>query len=206
MAEHNIRILAETAAAVLRAPRWWELANLRRLADGKPLGYACGPKPEAPEFAFAAIDTPEARRFFLVMPDVGLVCCDLAGAGARWVVEGSDPQLTPRTVVREDGVLVNALLVPPGLQPEPLSNVDVVGLQAGQRVAVFHREKQMQNSAVYFDAKGKGKLTCLVAGLAPGYWEVWWNGYLEDLEGMVRPESGALWFSGDPGSYFIRRP
>ena len=45
-----------------------------------------------------------------------------------------------------------------------------------------------------------------MAGLAPGYWEVWWNGYLEDLEGLVKPEAGTLWFEGDPGSYFIRRP
>ena len=205
MADQTIRLQAVTVGAVLRAARWWELANLRQLAPGKPLGYSFGPNAAAPDYAFVALDTAEARRFFLVLPNVGLVCCDLAAAGARWSLEGRDPALTPRTLLREDGVLLNSVLLS-AAAPAAFSNEDVVGLQAGRRVAVFHRERQMQNSALHFDAKGTAKVSCLVAGLAPGYWEVWWNGYLEDLEGLVRPEAGTLWFDGDPGSYFIRRP
>jgi hypothetical protein len=206
MPGQTIRLQAETVGAALRAARWWELANLRQLAPGKPLGYSFGPKAAAPEYAFVALDTAEARRFFLILPDLGLICCDLAGAGARWMLEGGNSQLTSRTLLSEDGVLLNAVLLSGAPMPAAFSNEDIVGMQAGRRVAVFHREKQMQNSALHFDAKGSAKVSCLVAGLAPGYWEVWWNGYLEDLEGLVRPEAGALWFEGDPGSYFIRRP
>ena len=155
MAQQTIHLQAAAAGAVLRAPRWWELANLRRLAEGKAIGYSCGPKPEAPEYAFLALDSAGARRFFLVLPDVGLVCCDVAEPGTRWVLEGRDPKLTERTVLQEEGAQVHVLLSAAGVDVAPVSNVDMVGMQAGRRVAVFHRGLQMQNSAVHFEARDR---------------------------------------------------
>ena len=63
----------------------------------------------------------------------------------------------------------------------------------------------MARSIVSFDLEAPGRLGFLVTGLASGSWEIWWNGWLEDPQGSVEPSSGALYFEGEAGSYFLKR-
>ena len=44
----------------------------------------------------------------------------------------------------------------------------------------------------------------LIAGMAPGVWEIWRAGMREHDDAAVAPESGLLRFDGKPGSYFLR--
>lgn len=202
MAERTVQLNLTTAAKVLRAEKWQALENLKQLAAGPVIGYSFGP-----EYAFAAIDNDGVRRLFLVLRGLGLICCDVADGALRWSTAGADPSLMVRTVLVEEGAQVHAVLTVEAALA-PISNLEVVGVRAGKRLAAFHRQPTLQNSALHFEIEGKGKekVACFVAGLAPGLWEIWWNGYLEEIEGLVRPETGTLYFDIEPGSVFIRRP
>ena len=59
--------------------------------------------------------------------------------------------------------------------------------------------------AVFFDSNGGDKLKTLVAGLAPGVWEVWRNGWLDEPRVVVTREANALYYEGKPGGYFLKR-
>lgn len=86
-----------------------------------------------------------------------------------------------------------------------VSSVELAGVRLADRVVLFHADTTSARGAVSFSVTGGGTLKYLVTGLAPGTWEVWWNGWLEDPQGFVDPKAGALYFEGPPGSYFLRR-
>jgi len=88
---------------------------------------------------------------------------------------------------------------------EEVSSLELAGVRLADRVALFHAEATTARSAVSFRVEGTEILKYLVTGLAPGDWEIWWNGWLEDPQGFVEPRSGALYFEGPAGSYFLRR-
>jgi len=97
---------------------------------------------------------------------------------------------------------------PEGGTPLPVgevSSVELAGVRLADRVVLFHADSRSARSAVSFSVEGNGDLKYLVTGLAPGAWEIWWNGWLEDPQGAVEPRAGALYFEGPPGSYFLRR-
>jgi hypothetical protein len=220
----TITLRSADAAAALAAPRWWELASLRRLLGGQPattLGYDIGPDPAAPRYAFLAADVTPAyaptlktvRRFFVALRDRGLLALDLAsGPGPlSWTLEG-DPRLNlrhrsilprPGATPREDKVFLNTLL-DPAIPATPVLNVDLAGARAGDDVVLFHTELGMAASALSFDIPGKDKLAVLIAGLGPGFWEVWKDGFLDDNAYLVQPGKGTLYYEGDAADYFLR--
>jgi len=226
MPEPSILTLrAKDAAEVIAAdPPSLSLAALRRLLNGQAgrnLGYDLGPDAKAPQYAFYAADVTEsyhgavhtARRFFVVLPSVALLSFDLVvaapGAAVRWSLDGAAAGIEHRSVLlpgpgAEERLFLNLLLAAPA-EVVPMSSLDLQGVRIGQRVVLFHRETGMARSSVYFDLEATGKLSFLVAGLEPGFWEVWWNGYLEETGGLVKPQAGTLYFPGEAGSYFLRR-
>ena len=221
-----LTLRAKDAAEVIAAgPQSLSLAALRRLLTGQAgrnLGYDLGPDAKAPEYAFYAADVTEAwhgavhmaRRFFVVLPAAALLEFDLVvaapGAAIRWSLDGTAEGIEHRSILRpgpggaEERLFLNLLLAAPA-EVAPMSSLDLEGVRIGRQVVLFHRETGMARSSVYFDLEATGKLSFLVAGLEPGYWEVWWNGYLEETGGLVRPQAGTLYFPGEAGSYFLRR-
>ncbi len=88
--------------------------------------------------------------------------------------------------------------------PERIKELDFAGARLGSYVALFHRSATLARSAVSFRVDAPGKLKYLVTGLAPGDWDIWFQGYREDTL-TVNPREACLWFEGDPGGYFLRR-
>jgi heparinase II-like protein len=88
--------------------------------------------------------------------------------------------------------------------PGKIDSDDLAGLRLGQWAILFNTEMRMATSAVSFDVAGPAQMKFLIAGLAPGIWEIWRAGMREQDDVGVAPESGVLHFEGKPGSYFLR--
>jgi len=218
--------LAELSAAVT-AEHWWEQASLRRILPGKDaaiLGYERGPDPASPEYAFLAADLTHSaggtlaslRRFVVLLRETAVVSFDLArvrapGQNLVWRLEPGAAEWSHRSILPRPGdrpgadrLFLNVMLRKPA-PVDPVSSTDLAGARIGNRVVLFNSEPEMARSAVHFDVEGTGRLEVLVIGLAPGWWEVWWNGYLEEAGVLVRPQAGLLRFEGEAGGYFLRR-
>ncbi len=83
--------------------------------------------------------------------------------------------------------------------------IDFAGAVTGGWAILFHSEASALRSTSSFEVKADGKLKIMVCGLAPGGWEVWHNGWLEDTSNGVDAKTGVLLFEGTEGSYFLRR-
>lgn len=165
-----------------------------------------------PAWSFLAADCTSAYRgslrellrFFVLLPDVALIDFDIPtadpGTSVTWKLEGASPQATVE--VRH---LLHVIWLGEPKPFKPLDSIDLAGVRIGNQVVAFYTEPRMARSAVSFDLDGAGKMKILIAGLAPGEWEVWFAGMLEIPDGEVLPEAGTLAFEGNPGSYFIRR-
>ena len=86
-----------------------------------------------------------------------------------------------------------------------IEEIDFIGVVTGGWVVLFHNEPRALRSAASFEAANEGRLKFMICGLAPGGWEIWRNGWLEDTKSGVDERSGVLYFEGRGGSYFIRR-
>jgi hypothetical protein len=178
------------------------LETLRALAGpaARPLGHARGD-----DYAFLAVSAgayPVTRSFVFLPGFRALVTFDAAAADVslKWVLEGADQR---ETVSTESA----ALHVIQMAKPQPVGKVesdDLAGVRLGEWVVLFHTEMQMAQSAVSFDVAGPTALRFLLTGLAPGAWEIWRAGMLENDEVLVAPDAGALYLTGKPGSYFLR--
>jgi hypothetical protein len=219
----SIALAAADVEACLSEKRWWEIAALRRLLHGQSatiLGHDAGPRPEDPAWAFLATDVSLAfppgvtvRRFFVILPRQAVLTLDLAAAPGplRWdLIPSPGSRLSHRRILPDakdpthaDGIALNALALP-GSSVEPVLSVDLAGGRVGSTVVLFHTETGMARTAVFFEMEASGRLNYLLAGLAPGGWDIWRDGYLEDTEHGVRPAAGTLFFEGEPGNYFIR--
>ena len=165
-----------------------------------------------PAYSFLAADCTaayrtslrELLRFFVLLPNIALIDFDIPTAGpdttVTWNLEGARPE----TAI-EIRHLLHVIWLGEPKPFKPLDSIDLRGVRVGNQVIAFYTEPRMARSAVSFDVDGTGKLKILIAGLAPGEWEVWFAGMLEIPDGEVRPEAGTLTFEGNPGSYFIRR-
>lgn len=162
-------------------PRWWRLENLRGLygPEAVPLAHAFGPSTEAPEWAFLACDVKGARH-------------SLAAFGRL------------RALVRYEYGERESLEVTGFPAPERIRDLDLAGARLGGTVALFHREISPARSAVSFHVDAPGKLKYLVTGLAPGSWDLWFQGFREDSL-TVKPREACLYFEGEAGGYFLRR-
>ncbi len=94
-----------------------------------------------------------------------------------------------------------------GTPPRLIDEIDLMGAQAGDWVAVFATGNASAGSAVFFDSVGpeKLKMHCLVAGLQPGGWEIWRDGYLEQTVVRAPAESWVLYFEEPAGNYYLKR-
>ena len=195
----------DRAAALLASPEWSQMAKLRGLfpPEVTTLGYC-----SRAEHAFLACDQKGVRRFLVALqPARILVTYDfLSEPGPhRWLAEPVEGATESR--VRAAGQeLLNVVRFGEAPAPEPMTNLDVAGVRLGDRVVLFHRDKNPARSVFYFDTEeGPGALKYFLAGLAPGPWDIWWKGYLETPDVLVEPRHGALYFEGPPGGYYLRR-
>jgi hypothetical protein len=85
-----------------------------------------------------------------------------------------------------------------------LVDVDVVGVRVGTWVVLFHTEQTRARSALSFRVEHDDRLRFLITGLAPGGWDVWRNGWLENDTAGVEPKEAVLFFEAPAGSFFIR--
>jgi hypothetical protein len=193
---------------------WWDRKRMEALcgAPVRALGYAAGPDARRPAYAFLAVDAGGRRRSLALLAEgqamtlvefaLGVEPAPAAVGGVPgWRVRearllpGPDQHLRVAQYTRGGA---------PPSTPRLVSSTVLAGARMGGRVALFHTAPEMAREAVFFDAEGGAKLQCLVTGLAPGPWEVWRNGYLEDTGVIVEPSEGAAYFEGQPGSYFLR--
>jgi len=175
----------------MQTNRWWELNALRELLGEqdravKPLGYDYGPDPQRPEYAFLAADVEGARRSIVLLHPHTLITCEVG--------QTSEPRLRIKQL---------QAAAPP---KNSVSSADFAGVRLAGWVVLFHADVRSARSAVSFVLEGDDKLKFLVTGLAPGTWEIWRNGWLENQQAFVAPRAGALYFEGLAGSYFLRRP
>lgn len=157
------------------------MQNLRAFCgpDAVPLAHAFGPSRGAPEYAFFACDVKGTRR-------------SLAAFGPI------------RAVVTYEYATKESLNVSGFASPERIQDLDFAGARLGAYVALFHRATSPARSSASFRLDAPGKLKYLVTGLAPGDWDIWFQGYREDSL-TVHPREACLYFEGDPGGYFLRR-
>jgi len=102
-------------------------------------------------------------------------------------------------------VFMHVLRTVPGPEASPVSGFELAGARMGDWVVLFHTESRTARSPLSFETLGGEKVRVLLTGLAPGAWELWRNGWLEDPDGVVRPEAAALYFEARPGDFFLRR-
>ena len=162
---------------------WWTARALlaetgERCREARVEDYAAGPRARDPEFAYLGCACEGKRQRAMVA----------LGERKRVWFEIPGPPVCSW-----------------GEPAERIASPDLEGVRAGQWVVLFHSERGLARSALFFDVKGEGRLKFVVAGLAPGTWEVWWNGYLVDHQGGVEKGEGVLYFEGRPGGYFLRR-
>jgi hypothetical protein len=106
---------------------------------------------------------------------------------------------------KDDAVFLHVAQFGRAAPVELIWEIDLAGVRMGRRVALFHPGSRVVHQPVFFHADGGDSLECLVGGLAPGSWDVWWNGWLEQPDLWVAPEECALYFEGPPGGYYLRR-
>jgi hypothetical protein len=166
------------------------------------------------------------RSFVFLPNEATLVNCDIAESEppvpVDWMLEGAEAgRLTiiqPRrakAAARGRDLVVESrestsdklflTLIHTAARPETgeIDSSDLAGVRLGERVILFVAETRMA-TAVSFDVAGPAALKFLIAGMAPGAWEIWRGGFLEITDVTVEKESGALSFEGKPGSYFLR--
>ncbi len=158
----------------------------------KPLG-----QDRTSEFAFLAVKAgPDVIREFVFLPhqkalveyDIGPVSWKLLGGGSAQS-PAPDLHLIQMGERRTVGKIVSE---------------ELAGFRLGQWAILFYTEAQMAQTAVSFDFEGPASMKFLIAGLAPGAWEIWRAGMRALEDGVVAPASGVLSFEGKPGSYFLR--
>jgi hypothetical protein len=71
-------------------------------------------------------------------------------------------------------------------------------------VVLLRKDSQRSIEPVTFTAPGVGRCRALIADLAPGRWEARRASGRDVVGFEVAPESGAGWFEGPPGEWFVR--
>jgi hypothetical protein len=182
-----------------RSGEWWKLARLKALfpPEALPLGHLARPG----EFGFLAVNTPVAQRSVVVLENA-VVAFDLPLTREKpaWSLEG---KAEVRPVPLDCGALLHVAGQAAPL--EKLESLDLAGVRIGARAVLFRIEATMARDAVSYVVEGSDPLAHLVTGVAPGWWQILWNGWLEDTGMPVEPREGALSFTGPAGSYFFRR-
>jgi hypothetical protein len=123
----------------------------------------------------------------------------LTGESGSWLLEK-----IPFSNGTSDRVLINIVRQSGTPKVSDLSNLDLAGVQIGEFAVLTYADARAGRSAVFFDAQPAPNLKILIAGLAPGGWEIWRNGWLDEPKNLVTPEARALYHEGKPGGFFLR--
>jgi Heparinase II C-terminal domain len=187
------------------------LDTLRALAGplARPMGHD-----RTADYAFLAVDAKraykglqEVTRSFVFLPEQrALVEFDIAipadpPVPVTWKLEGSGSVVT---LLSNETQFLHLIQTAGRQAPGKIDSDDLAGLRLGSLAILFYTETHMARSAVSFDVAGPTAMKFLIAGLAPGEWEIWRAGMREIDDGAVAPESGVLYFEGKPGGYFLR--
>jgi hypothetical protein len=192
------------------------LETLRSLAGPKarPLG-----QDRTAEYALLALAAADAypgmrevtREFVFLPRERALVEYDIAIAADppepvtwRLVGTGNAESLLPQRKPSSETEFLHLIQMGERQTPGKIESDDLAGLRLAQWAILFYTEPRMALSAVSFEVDGPARMNFLIAGLAPGAWEIWRAGMREQEDGAVRPGSGVLSFEGKPGSYFLR--
>jgi hypothetical protein len=100
---------------------------------------------------------------------------------------------------------LTALTPAGGARPKLWEEVDLLGAEMGDTLVWFHRNRNSIASAVSFLLPKGPEAQLLVTGLAPGAWDIWHDGWLDEGPLRVQPEAGAALWTSARGSYFLRR-
>ena len=165
---------------------WWNLSNLRALlgpdaASARAVGHSFGPDRGDPDYAFLAVDRDGDRQAAVV----------LNLRASKWAL------VTHELTARESGAAPRP--------PQYISSLELEGVRIADRVVLFYVDLHMARSSLFYDLEGGAKLKQLVAGLAPGTWEIWRDGYLDDPQGFVPPQAGILYFEAPAGGYYLKK-
>ncbi len=92
-----------------------------------------------------------------------------------------------------------------GRHVELIREIDLTGVRVEDWYVWFHRDVTSAQSAISFLLDKGEDANFLITGMAPGAWEVWLDGWLQESPLRIRPETGAAYWRGARGSYFLRR-
>ncbi len=131
-----------------------------------------------------------------------------------WIIPGTNagpwqwtytaPEDLDAHVLMSDPYLIT--LQPKGHRaPELIREIDLIGVSISGWYIWFHRDVVSAQSAVSFLLEAGDDAQFLLTGLAPGAWEMWQDGWLQESPLRVPPEAGAAYWKGKRGSYFLRR-
>ncbi|HBY61853.1 MAG TPA: hypothetical protein DEH78_18695 [Solibacterales bacterium] len=195
---------AAVRALLSRGESRAELASLRAVL-GPAAGRVLAHDPDAGYLAAdcsAHYGLKTALRSLLALPGLVLFFDLLAADEVSWSVD----RFASRPLWRSRETNELRLLHAAGdRDAEALTGFDLAGVRSGVDCALFHTESQLAASALSFDCAGEGRLRFLLAGLAPGSWDVWRNGWLEHGQVRVPAPACTLRFEGRPGGYFLRK-
>ena len=210
-----ITVRPEDVIKVFQAENWRDAATLRSaFADAKPVGYF-----STDELACVIVDATEAyhgaakavQRSVVVLKQNTLIMFDVVAGGTKafWALNGDTANLNHKSIPFSNGtsdqVFLNVFQEKTAANIGVLSTLDLAGVRIGEYAILFYVDVRAGRSAVFFDSNGGDKLKTLVAGLAPGSWEVWRNGWLDEPRVVVTREANALYYEGEPGGYFLKR-
>ncbi len=152
------------------------------------------------ELAAAAAVEPQGNRF---QAGAALHTVLLPGGGEPLLESRPGAVLATSPKDRPEALFLNVTEFGAPQPLEAIWTIDLAGVRVGTRVALFHPGIHRATGPVFFDTESAQRLRCLVTGLAPGSWDVWWNGWLEMPDLWVAPEEGVLYFEGQGGSYYL---
>jgi hypothetical protein len=162
-----------------------------------------GPGENGREYAFLAVDQGGVRRSVVLFRERVMVALDLAEGDAEW--QGPKQAVTALERRGHGETLLLHVIAQTPARFIAQDTISLVGVRFAERLVMFHAERFSARSPVWFDAEGAANMKCLITGLAPGGWEIWRELYLEDPNGLVRREEGALYLEGPPGRYYLKR-
>jgi len=203
--------------ALLESPSWHERKALTALFGrdaerAAAFEYSCGPDQRRPEFAFVAETGARRRALVMLKPPASpaaLVIFDFAPALRQSAPLNLKRFRAKTDILKPEGpflcvIQFSANETAPAAV-EFTGSVDLEGARIGDWIVLFHNEPDSAREPQFFFVDREGHVKCLIAGLAPGAWELWHNGFVKEPSLEVSPRAGTLYFEGAAGSYFFRR-
>jgi hypothetical protein len=188
----------------------WTLHGWNSIRDARTLlgsGVRALAKHDAEGFSFAAGDMSDGgikvRRSAVLLRDgagTAAVLFDVASVPFSWSFSGEGP--VHRLQEPRSGSETTCALASTDAA-DTVRGVDLLGAQWREWVVLFHTGLHVAQSSLSFDAAAGSRY--LLTGLGPGYWDVWRDGWLEEMGIPVRPPAASLRFDSGPGSFFIRK-